>query len=90
MNLSRINLNLLVVLDVLLKERHVTKASHILHVTQSTISASLNQLRTLFKDELLIREKNQMLLTPKARMLVISLIAFFQLNLAMVIIKLAT
>ena len=57
MKLSRINLNLLVVLDVLLQEKHVTKTSEKLHVTQSTVSAALNQLREIFKDELLIREK---------------------------------
>lgn len=67
MKLSRINLNLLVVLDVLLQEKHVTKASEKLHVTQSTVSAALNQLRDIFKDELLIREKNKMILTPKAQ-----------------------
>jgi len=66
MKLSRINLNLLVVLDILLQEKHVTKASEKLHVTQSTVSSALNQLRELFNDELLIREKNQMVLTPKA------------------------
>lgn len=66
MNLSRINLNLLVLLDVLLKEKHVTKTSEKLHVTQSTVSAALNQLREIFDDQLLVREKNQMVLTPKA------------------------
>lgn len=69
MNLSRINLNLLVVLDTLLREKHVTKASKQLNVTQSTVSAALNQLRELFDDELLVREKNQMILTPKAQRL---------------------
>jgi DNA-binding transcriptional LysR family regulator len=69
MKLSRINLNLLVVLDVLLQEKHVTKASEKLHVTQSTVSVALNQLRELFQDELLIREKNTMVLTPKAQYL---------------------
>lgn len=69
MKLSRINLNLLVVLDVLLEEKHVTKASKKLHVTQSTVSASLSQLRDLFEDELLVRESNRMVLTPKAQQL---------------------
>lgn len=44
---------------MLLREKHVTKASQKLHVTQSTVSAALNQSR-----ELLLREKNQMVLTP--------------------------
>jgi DNA-binding transcriptional LysR family regulator len=67
MNLSRINLNLLVILDVLLQEKHVTKASLRLNLTQSTISTALKQLREIFSDELLIREKNQMVLTEKAK-----------------------
>lgn len=67
--LSRINLNLLVVLDVLLQEKHVTRASKKLNVTQSTVSTALNQLRELFHDDLLIREKNYMVLTPKAQAL---------------------
>lgn len=69
MKLSRINLNLLVVLDILLQEKHVTKASQKLHVTQSTVSTALNQLREIFKDELLVREKNALVLTPKAQFL---------------------
>lgn len=69
MNLAKINLNLLVVLDMLLREKHVTKASQKLYVTQSTVSAALNQLRDLFNDELLVREKNQMVLTPLAQKL---------------------
>lgn len=73
MKLSRINLNLLVVLDVLLQEKHVTKASEKLHVTQSTVSTALNQLREIFKDELLLREGNKMILTPKAENLAIKI-----------------
>lgn len=69
MNLSRVNLNLLVILDVLLEERHVTHASQRLNLTQSTISAALKQLRDLFADDLLIREKNQLILTTKAQTL---------------------
>ena len=67
--LARINLNLLMVLDVLLQEKHVTKASEKLYVTQSTVSASLTQLREIFQDELLTRESNTMVLTPKAQSL---------------------
>jgi len=78
MNLSRINLNLLVVLDVLLREKHVTKASQKLHVTQSTVSAALNQLREIFHDELLVREKNNMVLTSKAQYLAPKIQVFLQ------------
>ena len=55
MNLRKINLNLLVILDVLLDEKNVSYAAQKLFRTQSAISTSLNQLREIFNDELLIR-----------------------------------
>lgn len=54
-DLSKINLNLLVALEALLVERHVTKAGKRLHISQSAMSNNLKQLRDLFKDELFIR-----------------------------------
>jgi DNA-binding transcriptional LysR family regulator len=69
MNLARINLNLIVILDILLQEKHITRTSQRLNLTQSTISTALKQLRELFHDELLIREKNKMVLTIKAQKL---------------------
>lgn len=69
--LSGINLNLLSVLDELLKEQNVSAAAKKLNLTQPTISNSLKQLREIFNDELLIRgPRNKMLLTYKARELV--------------------
>ncbi len=68
MNLSSINLNLLVILNALLTERSVTKAAKKIHLSQSRTSNALNQLRELFDDELLERKHfNKMDLTPKAR-----------------------
>lgn len=67
MNLSRVNLNLLVALDVLLTERHVTRAGQKLNITQSAMSNILKQLRETFKDELFVRGRgNVMLPTPRA------------------------
>lgn len=67
MNLSRVNLNLLVALDVLLTERHVTKAGKKLHLSQSAMSNILKQLRDTFKDELFVRgARSSMLPTPRA------------------------
>jgi DNA-binding transcriptional LysR family regulator len=65
-DLYRLNLNLLVALDILLAEKSVTKAAQKLFLTQAAMSNNLQQLRVIFKDELLIREKNRMVLTSFA------------------------
>ena len=65
--LSQVDLNLLVVLDALLKHRSVTRAAQQLHVTPSAVSHSLKRLRSLFGDELLFRDGRQMRLTLRAR-----------------------
>jgi len=67
MDLYRINLNLLVALDALLLEQSVSLAAKKLFITQAAMSNNLQQLRQLFKDELLVREKNRMRLTPYAK-----------------------
>lgn len=54
-NLADLNLNLLVALDVLLKEQNVTRAGEKLNITQSAMSNILRQLRRVFKDELFVR-----------------------------------
>ncbi len=54
-NLSRVNLNLLVALEVLLKEQNVTRAGQRLFITQSAMSSILKQLREVFQDELFVR-----------------------------------
>ncbi|WP_028763642.1 LysR substrate-binding domain-containing protein [Shewanella colwelliana] len=54
-NLARIDLNLLVMLQVLLEERSVTRAASRLHVSQSALSKSLNRLRDTLGDPLFIR-----------------------------------
>ncbi len=47
MNISRIDLNLLVYLDVLLREKSVTKAANQLGITQPAMSNSLRRLRDM-------------------------------------------
>jgi len=59
-HLSQVDLNLLVVLDVLLREGSVTRAAQQLRRTPSAISHSLNRLRALFGDELLVRDGRRM------------------------------
>ncbi|WP_367989687.1 LysR family transcriptional regulator [Vibrio sp. NTOU-M3] len=63
------NLNLLRTLQILLEECHVSHAAERLHLTQSAVSRQLNQLRELFDDQLLVREKNHLVPTPRAEQL---------------------
>ncbi|GGM94814.1 LysR family transcriptional regulator [Lentzea pudingi] len=64
MNISNLDLNLLVALDALLQERSVTRAAARLGLTQPTLSASLARLRRHFRDDLLVRVGNRYELTP--------------------------
>ncbi|GAB4393178.1 MAG: LysR family transcriptional regulator [Gammaproteobacteria bacterium] len=66
MNISKINLNLLIAFDALISERHVTRAGEKIHLTQSAMSVALKQLRTIFNDPLLVRSNNKMIPTTKA------------------------
>ena len=70
MHISRIDLNLLVVLDAIYTEGGITRAADKLHLTQPAISHSLGRLRELFKDELFAREGRAMVPTPLARNLI--------------------
>ena len=65
-NLGRIDLNLLVHLDALLRERSVTRAATRIGIGQSAMSHNLARLRELFGDELLTRSPDGMRLTPRA------------------------
>ncbi|MCF4128074.1 LysR family transcriptional regulator [Methylobacterium sp. SyP6R] len=65
-DLSRIDLNLLVALDALLAERSVTRAASRIGIGQSAMSSALARLRTLFGDELLTRAPEGMRPTPRA------------------------
>lgn len=66
MNLARIDLNLLVYLDVLLREGSVTRAAEHLNITQPAMSNGLRRLRALFDDPLLIRTSEGMRPTARA------------------------
>ncbi|HEU0151261.1 MAG TPA: LysR family transcriptional regulator [Bradyrhizobium sp.] len=69
-NLSHIDLNLLVHLDALLSERSVTRAAARVGIGQSAMSHNLARLRELFGDELLTRGPDGFRLTPRAALLV--------------------
>jgi len=65
-NLHRIDLNLLVYLDALLRERNVTQAANQLNLSQPAMSNGLRRLRELFDDPLLVRTSDGMTPTDRA------------------------
>lgn len=68
--LAGVDLNLVVALDALLAERHVTRAAEKLGITQSAASHALGRLRDLFGDPLLVRgPRGAMTPTPRAEAL---------------------
>lgn len=54
-NLRSVDLNLLVMLDVLLEEKHITKAAERLNISQSAMSKCLTRIRETFDDPILDR-----------------------------------
>ncbi len=62
-HLANLDLNLLVTLRELVRERNVTRAAQRLGVTQPAASAALSRLRRHFGDDLLVRDKGGYLLT---------------------------
>lgn len=66
MNIAKVDLNLLVYLDVLLREGSVTKAANQLSITQPAMSNGLKRLRDLFKDPILVRTSDGMTPTKRA------------------------
>lgn len=65
MQLPHLDLQLLVQLDVLMKEAHVTRAAEKLGMSQPQMSAALARLRKLFNDPLLVRTASGMVPTPR-------------------------
>ncbi|WP_246810351.1 LysR family transcriptional regulator [Ensifer sp. ENS08] len=65
-NLGAFDLNLLVVLDALLAERHVSRAALRLNKSQPAVSHALARLRALFDDPLLVRHGGQLEPTVRA------------------------
>ncbi|MBE9138487.1 LysR family transcriptional regulator [Nodosilinea sp. LEGE 07088] len=66
MNLAGWDLNLLVVFDALMAERHVTRAGDRIGLSQPATSNALARLRKLTKDELFIRAGGALQPTPVA------------------------
>ena len=66
MNMTTFDLNLLRVLDALLRERNVSRAAERLSLSQPAVSNALNRLRELLDDPLLVRVGRAMQPTPRA------------------------
>src|SRR5438552_1242783 len=67
MNSKSIDLNLLAAFDVLMAERHVSRAAARLGITQPAMSNTLARLRHVFGDPLLVRAGRSMVLTARAQ-----------------------
>lgn len=66
MNLSGIDLNLLLVFDAVMQERHVTRAGNRIGMSQPAMSNALGRLRHHLKDELFVRSHEGMRPTARA------------------------
>lgn len=65
-HLASVDLNLLVALDALLRERGVTAAAARVGLSQPAMSRALGRLRDLFGDPLFVRAGHAMIPTPRA------------------------
>jgi len=66
MNLAGIDLNLLLVFDAIMTERHVTRAGDKISMSQPAMSNALKRLRGRLKDELFVRGPDGMQPTARA------------------------
>lgn len=64
--IAQIDLNLLIILDALLAERHLSRAAARIGRSQPAMSHALRRLRGLFNDPLLVRAKGGMRPTQRA------------------------
>jgi DNA-binding transcriptional LysR family regulator len=69
-DITDFDLNGLRALDVLLRERHVSRAARALGISQPAMSRALGRLRRQFDDELLVRTETGLGLTARAETLV--------------------
>jgi len=67
MNINKLDLNLLKILHVLLREKNTLRTAKILNTSQPSVSRALSKLRQELDDPLLVRESRGMKLTPKAK-----------------------
>ncbi len=65
-HIRNLDLNLLVALNALLEEKHVSRAAERIHLSQPATSRALARLRVMFNDPLLVKSKTGMTLTARA------------------------
>lgn len=65
-DLSRIDLNLLVLFETVLEERHVARAARRLHLSASAVSHGVRRLRATFNDPLFLRHPKGVAPTARA------------------------
>ncbi|RUV47121.1 LysR family transcriptional regulator, partial [Mesorhizobium sp. M5C.F.Ca.IN.020.14.1.1] len=65
-DLSRVDLNLLVLFEVVLEERHVGQAAERLSLSPSAVSHGLGRLRRLLNDPLFLRTPKGVVPTERA------------------------
>ncbi len=68
-NLRGIDLNLLVIFETLMRERHVGRSGDVLGMTQPAVSHALSRLRHLLDDPLFVRYAGGVKPTPRAEAL---------------------
>ncbi|KZN28784.1 hypothetical protein N480_08445 [Pseudoalteromonas luteoviolacea S2607] len=68
-NISDIELNQLRLLQIIFETKNLTRAGERAGLTQSAVSHVLKKLRHSFNDSLVIRQGNQLVLTPRAEAL---------------------
>lgn len=78
-DLTAIDLNLLLVFEAVWLERSVTEAAERLHLGQPAVSSALARLRSLFNDELFVRLGGEMKPTAKARTIAPQLLQSLQI-----------
>lgn len=69
-DISRVDLNLFVVFDVIYREGNLTRASEALNLSQPAVSHALSRLRDRFDDPLFERSGKRMVPTPLAKAIV--------------------
>lgn len=67
MRFKRLDLNLLVVLEALLRERSVSRAAQQLNLSQPAVSSALGRLREYFNDDLLVVHGKKMVPTAHSQ-----------------------
>lgn len=67
MRFKRLDLNLLVILDALLRERSVSRAAKQLNLSQPAVSSALGRLREYFNDDILVVHGKRMVPTAHAQ-----------------------